>query len=93
MLPLSKGLFFLFGFVFIGTATGVATINIVAYEGVTTGIDTIIYLGQDVPDATAKDVPGFAGLNAELIAFKEVCFNHLNQCRKQIGIMHIFILA
>ncbi len=72
MISLSKGLFTLLGLVYLGAGAAVSQIKIAPYEGTPTGIDTIIYIGQDVPDIAPADVSGFTGLNADLKAFKEV---------------------
>ncbi len=78
MLSLSKGLFVFLCLVSIRAATSNKAIKIQAYDpSLSPPIDTVIYIGEDVPDPTTETAPtAYPGLLADLKAFKDVRFQH-----------------
>ncbi len=75
MLSLSKGLFILLGLLCFESRAALPQINIATYTG-QGQIDTIIYIGQDVPkpESTETAPAVYQKLFEDLRAFKKVIF-------------------
>ncbi len=82
MFSLSKGLFILLGLVCFGHAAENPEIKVSLYAGAASGIDTVIYIGPEVPKEKIPQAPSaYPTLYQDLAEFEKVCVLNISFSR------------